>query len=144
MKKKVPKLLGYVTLILGISIIAIQSLSSITGATIGITIKFNTLYFILGITLTIIGIILSTIESVVQEPIRITKSRKFIKETKGKNERAINRAIGKLKTGLGVPKFHYQTNDNYLKVDKGGRITYENRPDGSIILTGYIPSSEHY
>jgi hypothetical protein len=144
MEKKVPKLLGYITLILGISVIAIQSLSPITGAVIGITTKFNTLYFILGIILTIIGIILSTIESVVQEPIKITKSKRFIKAIKGKDRKAIDRAVGKLKTGLGSPKFHWLTEDNYLRVDKGGRITYENRPDGSITLTDYKSSSEHY
>ncbi|MBT4135583.1 hypothetical protein HOD75_03120 [archaeon] len=137
------KTLGLILIVIGIFLVTIKPLP-ITGAVIGID-SISNITPIIGLITLIIGVILfsTNLEGTVSIE-NIEKTRQFQKATKGINKKILQRAIDKIGTQLGNQKpGRYQNTPNSIRVDKGGRIFYQQVGD-RIILTQYAPSSKHH
>jgi hypothetical protein len=143
--KKTFRGIGLVLICIGVFIIVIQPLS-MTGAVIGIE-SLSGLNVLIGFILLIGGIIFFGVglEGKVVPAIEdIEKTRQFEKATKGVDKKMLQRAINKIGRGLGNQKpGRYKEINNSIRVDKGGRIFYQ-QIGGRIILTQYTPSSKHH
>jgi hypothetical protein len=140
--KRAVQLLGLVLLSLGIFFMFFEMFSSITGAYLEFSSLIPGFYFFIGVALIIIGIVLTTLDSL-SHPTKIEFTRGFEKSLKGRNRKPVENALSKLRSGLANEKYLWFEKKYSIRVDKGTRILYERRPDGSIIVTDYIPSSEH-
>lgn len=142
--KKGFKKIGILLVAIGIFLIIIQPLT-LTGAVIDLSTTNSKISFLIGLTLLITGIILLSFGRQEGLLTTIERTKKFEKEIKRVDLRAVERAIEKIGTGLAreKPLHKYYGGGYSIRIDKGGRIFYDMRPDGSIILTRYKASSEH-
>lgn len=74
---------------------------------------------------------------------RIIRTTRFEKAIQDHDEAAIERAIGKIGTGLGrAEKLKHQRGYS-IRVSKGGRIIYDRTSNGSIKLQDYLPDHRY-
>ncbi len=135
------KFFGLSLTLLGILILLLQPISHLTGAFINFSFLVDEFYFIVGLILIIIGFFILTLDSLT-DTITLESTKKFEKDIKGRDRRAIQRAIDKIKSGLADEKYRWLDKSYSIRVDKGARIHYQ-KMNNRIILTDYIPSSEH-
>ncbi len=146
MKKRPLKISGAFLTILGAFLLIIQPINLITGAVIDSSTSISVIDFIIGLSMMIVGIILystATVEERVTQ--NIIYSDRFRREIKRVDPRILRRAIEKIGKGLADEKhLHEYAGGGYqIRTDKGGRIHYKRTYSGEIILTDYVPSSEH-
>jgi len=142
MKNKV-KWINNLLFLLGIVLILNSSLRTITGNVVNENFQIGNSIF--GVIFIVLGIVLFLAEKrgKLEEKVRIFTTKKFEKETKKHPKKEIDRAIKKIKEGLGKQE-HLKYLEGYsIRTSKGARILYE-RKGNEVYLTGYNPSSKHH
>lgn len=74
---------------------------------------------------------------------RIIKTMRFEKAIRNHDEAAIERAIRKIGTGLGKEEKLKHDAAYSIRVSKGGRIIYDRRDDGTVVLEDYLPAHQY-
>lgn len=119
----------------------LQPVATITGAVVGAKVGVE-INFIIGLGIIILGIFLFA--TGLQELVEIEKPPKFLKSIKRADKRMIERTLDKIENGLGHNKHRRHEEFYSIRTDKGGRIFYKIKLDGSIVLTEYVSSSKHH
>ena len=138
--------LGIYLTIAGFLLILLTN-QNLTGAVIETT--GSAVTNIIGALILLAGIILIVITE--HEPTKsglgkvIIKTAAFEKSIKGHDIGAIQRAIDKIGTGSGKEEvLKYMKPYHSIRESHGGRVIFERKPNGEIVLAEYLPKSKHY